>query len=261
MRDDGKRGGAMPDGEGGRDSDLASPLDVAKKWVPLCAALIFAQTLGFTALIAWREISKGVAGVNELIIAVVLGTAPAVPLFVVYAILGVTVADLAIGGIMVTARYLTKKLIEPLDRKREEEVERRIERGRSEGVAQGMSQGAERERRAWTEWNSRRLEAEAGGLPFDEPPPVPARISTITFLPSFGSLGMSASFSALSARARRVSSSSISSRAISASSSSDSSRSMVRSPAVSESIARISRASRTTSLSCARSLASVSTRA
>ena len=176
MRDDDcNRGGAIPDGGGGRDSDLASPLDIAKKWLPLCAALIFAQTLGFTALIAWREISKGVAGVNELIIAVVSGTAPAVPLFVVYAILGVTVADLAIGGIMVTARYLTKKLIEPLDRKREEEVARRIERGREEGVAQGvaqgMSQGAERERRAWTEWNSRRLEAEAGGLPFDEPPP------------------------------------------------------------------------------------------
>ena len=60
---------------------------------------------------------------------------------------------------MVTAKYLTKKLIEPLERKRREELEQRFERGR------------ERERRAWTEWNSRRLEAEASGLPFDEPPP------------------------------------------------------------------------------------------
>ena len=185
MRDDNNRGGAPPDGEGDRDrrSDLVSPLDIAKKWLPWCVALIFAQTLGFTALIAWREISKGVAGVNELIIAVVSGTAPAVPLFVVYAILGVTAMDLIGGGAMVTARYLTKKLIEPLDRKREEELESRFERGRSEGRsegvaqgvaqgrAEGVAQGVERERRAWTHWNSRRLEAEADGLPFNEPPP------------------------------------------------------------------------------------------
>ena len=68
---------------------------------------------------------------------------------------------------MVTARYLTKKLIEPLERKRREEMERRV----AQGMAQGVAQGAERERRAWTAWNSRRVDAEANGLPFDEPPP------------------------------------------------------------------------------------------
>ena len=87
---------------------------------------------------------------------------------------------------MVTARYLTKKLIEPLERKRREEraaMERRIlesvaqgmaegvAQGRAEGVAQGRAEGVERERRAWTAWNSRRVDAEANGLPFDEPPP------------------------------------------------------------------------------------------
>ena len=181
-------GETMPEGEGeeGEDrrrSDLVSPLDIAKKWLPWCAALIFAQTLGFTALIAWREISKGVAGVNELIIEVVSGTAPSVPLFVVYAIIGVSMADFIGGTAMVTAKYLTKKLIEPLERKRREELEQRFERGRAEGVAQGVAQGVERgraegvdqgmerERRAWTEWNSRRMEAEANGLPFNEPPP------------------------------------------------------------------------------------------
>ena len=194
-------GETMPDSEDEsedsdrRRSDLVSPLDIAKKWLPWCAALIFAQTLGFTTLIAWREISKGVAGVNELIIEVVSGTAPSVPLFVVYAIIGVSMADFIGGAAMVTAKYLTKKLIEPLERKRREELEQRFERGRAEGVAQGVArgraegvaqgraegvaqgvaqgvdQGRERERRAWTEWNRRRLEAEANGLPFDEPPP------------------------------------------------------------------------------------------
>ena len=60
---------------------------------------------------------------------------------------------------MATAKYLTKRLIEPLERKRREELELRF------------AEGMERERRAWTQWNSRRMEAEADGLPFDEPPP------------------------------------------------------------------------------------------
>ena len=144
-------------------ADFVSPLDVAKKWLPFCVILIIAQTLGFTALITWREIANGFAGVNELVIAVVSGTAPAATLFVLYAIIAVALTDFIGGGVMVTARYLTKKLIEPLERKRREEVERRIQ----EGVAQ--------ERRAWTAWNSRRVDAEANGLPFDEPPPAAER--------------------------------------------------------------------------------------
>ena len=159
-------------------ADFVSPLDVAKKWLPFCVILIIAQTLGFTALITWREIANGFAGVNELVIAVVSGTAPAATLFIVYAITATALTDFIGGGVMVTARYLTKKLIEPLERKRREEraaMERRmlesVERGRAEGVAQG----AERERRAWTAWNSRRVDAEANGLPFDEPPPAAGR--------------------------------------------------------------------------------------
>ena len=162
--------------------DFVSPLDVAKKWLPFCVILIIAQTLGFTALITWREIANGFAGVNELVIAVVSGTAPAATLFVLYAIIAVALTDFIGGGVMVTARYLTKKLIEPLERKRREEraamerrmlesMERGVAQGRAEGVAQGMAEGAERERRAWMAWNSRRVDAEANGLPFDEPPP------------------------------------------------------------------------------------------
>ena len=169
-------GRTMPGG------DFVSPLDVAKKWLPFCVILIIAQTLGFTALITWREVANGFAGVNELVIAVVSGTAPAATLFVLYAITATALTDFIGGGVMVTARYLTKKLIEPLERKRREEraamerrmqesVERGIAQGMAQGRAEGVAQGAERERRAWTAWNSRRVDAEANGLPFDEPPP------------------------------------------------------------------------------------------
>ena len=57
---------------------------------------------------------------------------------------------------MVTARYLTNKFVKPV-----------IEKHRAEG----RDEGRDEERRMWTDWNTRRLEAEKNGEPFDEPPP------------------------------------------------------------------------------------------
>ena len=42
-----------------------------------------------------------------------------------------------------------------------------LEQGRAEGMAEGRTQAYQ----AIAAWNARRLEAEAKGLPFDEPPP------------------------------------------------------------------------------------------
>ena len=61
---------------------------------------------------------------------------------------------------MITKRYLENKFVRPL-------IEQHEERGR----AQGEKQGAEQERQRWEAWNRRRLEAEAKGEPFNEPPP------------------------------------------------------------------------------------------
>ncbi len=57
---------------------------------------------------------------------------------------------------MVTARFLGNKFVRPL-------IERHEAKGRADGRAE--------ERGLWIEWNSRRIEAEAAGTPFDEPPP------------------------------------------------------------------------------------------
>lgn len=134
-----------------------SPLSVARKWLPWCAALIFAMTAGWTALVAWAEVDGGKQqGVAAITIAVVSKAAPAAPLIVVYAIMIVSALDVAGGFAMVTARYLSNKFLEPLKEKRR---------------AEGREEGREEERRKWTDWNRRRLEAETSGVPFDEPPP------------------------------------------------------------------------------------------
>ena len=65
---------------------------------------------------------------------------------------------------MVTARYLTDKFLKP-------RIEKRRAEAHAEGLAEGLAEGRAEERREWTDWNRRRLEAEANGAPFDEPPP------------------------------------------------------------------------------------------
>ncbi len=95
---------------------------------------------------------------------------------------------------MVTARYLTNKFLKPMLEKQKAEAERQkaeaerreaemraeaFAEGRAEGIAQaltaglaeGLAEGLAQERRLWTEWNRRRMDAEASGAPFDEPPP------------------------------------------------------------------------------------------
>ena len=120
-------------------------------------ALIFALTVAWTGLITWAEVSSGNhEGIAGTAIAVVSAAAPASPLIIIYAILTISAIDVVGGLTVVTARYLTDKFLKP-----------RIEKRRAEARAEGRAE----ERREWTDWNRRRLEAEANGAPFNEPPP------------------------------------------------------------------------------------------
>lgn len=130
-----------------------SPLSVARKWLPWCLALIFAMTIGWTALVAWEEVSNGNhTNLRQTAIAVVHKAAPATPFMVMYAIMAISLIDALGGSAVVTAQYLRRKFLKPL-----------IERQKAEGRAEQWL--------LWTEWNQRRIEAEAAGVPFDEPPP------------------------------------------------------------------------------------------
>lgn len=111
------------------------------------------MTIGWTVLVAWHEVSSGNHdGLAATAIVVGVKVAPAAPIIVIYAIMAISAVDLSGGLVVVTARYLTNKFVKPL-----------IERHKAEG--------REEERRLWVQWNRRRLEAEANGRPFHEPPP------------------------------------------------------------------------------------------
>ena len=123
------------------------------------------MTAGWTALIAWAEVSSGKhEGVAETAIAVISAAAPSTPLILIYAIIIVSGIDAVGGFIVVTQKFLEDKFLNPWREKRAAEA-------REKDRAEGHTEGREQERSMWTEWNHRRLEAEANGVPFDEPAP------------------------------------------------------------------------------------------
>ena len=132
-------------------------------------ALIFTLTVAWTGLITWAKVSSGnQEGIAGTAIAIVSAAAPASPLIIIYAILTISAIDVAGGLTVVTARYLTDKFLKPRIEKRRAEAHAE---GLAEGLTEGLAEGRAEERREWTDWNRRRLEAEANGAPFDEPPP------------------------------------------------------------------------------------------
>ena len=89
-------------------------------------------------LITWNALIREVA-------------AEYVPSGIGYAI-GTLIAMHGVAGIMALYQFLTNTLTKPA-----------IERQRAKGRAEAN--------REWQEWNQRRMNAEAEGQPFDEPPP------------------------------------------------------------------------------------------
>ena len=147
-------------------SGLYSPVSVTKELWPWCLWAICLLTVVWTALVAWFEISSDKrSGILETTIAVGSGASVSVPLIVIYSILIVVVGNFILGGgIMVMARATKEYLYDKIEKQRE--------KLREEGRAQGREEGRMDLAAKVEAWNARRLDAEARGEPFDEPPPV-----------------------------------------------------------------------------------------
>ena len=82
--------------------------------------------------------------------------------------IGTLIAMYGVAALMGIYGILTNTFTKPI-------IERHIAKGRTEGIAEGHAEGRivgrAETNRAWQEWNARRAEAQASGLPFDEPTP------------------------------------------------------------------------------------------
>ena len=143
------------------DNEFFSPLTVVKRLAPLCLGVTLLYAIGWTALIARHEVRTGSHPDLETTAIATAERVGQVDTLIILCSIATTVAlDILGGMVMVTLRYLENKFVKPV-----------IERHKAEGREEGVTVGEAAERRRWTEWNSRRIEAERAGIPFDEPPP------------------------------------------------------------------------------------------
>ena len=141
------------DSQGERISILA----VARTWWPWCLGLIFVLTIVWTALVAWTVVASGEHdGIPQTIVAIISASAPGEFLIIIYSLMVITGLDALGGFLMVTKRYLMNKWVKPQEERLREE---------------GRTEGRQEERQYWLDRERRRADAEAQGIPFDEPLP------------------------------------------------------------------------------------------
>ena len=128
-----------------------SVTSVPERWRELYFVIFSAQTLALIGLAVWYEVF------------VVTDDSWPETIFAIGRAVGPGVGAIMAESIIVTEGLFMVLFGGIMRRREERRVEEAESRGRSEGVAQ--------EREKWQEWNRRRLEAEAEGDPFTEPPP------------------------------------------------------------------------------------------
>ena len=174
-----------------------SILSVAVKWLPWCLGLVFALTIAWAVFVARVEVQNADGrGSEEIAVAVAIKVAATLPLIFLCSLFITTVLDLSGGAIMVTARYLTDKFLDPWREKVRAETEAEvraeaeaevraeaeaegIEIGKAEGIEVGKAQGIEvgkveglaQKQREWEVWLREKEDAAERGEPFDKPPP------------------------------------------------------------------------------------------
>ena len=80
------------------------------------------------------------------------------------------------GSLVHPSEFFQYPLLEAIMQKSpfyEHVIQRGIEQGIEQGIERGIEQGIAAAYRQWQKWNARRIEAEAKGEPFNEPPPTP----------------------------------------------------------------------------------------
>ena len=142
-----------------------SAMSVRIEWWYAYLAVFFIQTTGWILMVAWDEAIYGEhVRVIEYLRAVGRDSSHMVQIFILIAIGVVEIGRLAV----VLAENLAKRLKQRREQDRQEFIAKIMKKGRAEGEAEGITQLASKV----AAWNERRLEAEARGEKFDEPPPM-----------------------------------------------------------------------------------------
>ena len=133
------------------------------EWIALEIFTLFVSTVVYTVII-WQDVSASAQTTLEVFKATVKEVVPFSQLALVYII-----GAFELGG-EIMIRF-TSKIERAVAAATEEALKKGLEEGREEGLKEGIAKGSVEIYRAWTDWNRRREEAEAKGVPFTEAPP------------------------------------------------------------------------------------------
>ena len=159
-------------GDGPAPPKRESIWSVSAQWKAIYFPLFTALTILGAGYIIWHGLTHRPPGdIHDAIVAIIQRLAPTI---VVSAGASVVATELGRYTAMLsdvlrekTDKWIAKKRKEGMDKARAEGV---VE-GRAEGVVEGRAEGEEKIMELWQAWNRRRMEHDAKGEPFNEPPP------------------------------------------------------------------------------------------
>lgn len=153
---------------------------VSAQWKAVYFPLFTILTIIISGYIIWHGLTHRPPGdIHDAIIAIILRLAPAI---IVSAGASVVITELGRYTAMLSdilrektdkwiANHRRKQLMEA---KAKGQAEGRAEsqaEARAEGRAEGQAEARAENQKLWQDWNARRLDHEAAGKPFQEPPP------------------------------------------------------------------------------------------
>jgi hypothetical protein len=133
------------------------------EWIALEIFTLFVSTVVYTVII-WQDVSASAQTTLEAFKATVKEVVP----FSQFALIYIIGAFELGGEIMIR---FTSKIERAVAVATEEALKKGVEEGIKQGREEALKEGRVEIYRAWADWNKRREEAVAKGIPFDEPPP------------------------------------------------------------------------------------------
>ena len=141
---------------------------VSAQWKAVYFPLFTILTIIISGYIIWHGLTHRPPGdIHDAIIAIILRLAPAI---IVSAGASVVITELGRYTAMLSD-ILREKTDKWIAKSRREDREKARAEGRAESQTEARAEGRAENQKLWQSWNARRLEHQAAGKPFHEPPP------------------------------------------------------------------------------------------
>lgn len=143
----------------GRDNEIVTFIGIPRKWVNPALKIYSFIFLGYAIWLIYKQFNGSTQALPDRLSTLFTHLAG----FSV--VEGLTIV--AIIQLVDLIMYLTNKLRINVKK----QVQQAKAEGKVEGKVEGKAEGREEIQQAWVDWNTRRIEAETRGIPFDEHPP------------------------------------------------------------------------------------------